>query len=135
MLLPAAISLLSEGDIVCEPNWSFRRHLNPRLCSKSPPRTSNADFLFFLRKHLHASFYGTDMCDDNALDMLEYKGHEGALMSNTFFYYTVKYKTITKLLFTNVQNSRLYYIFFGYKQKRILCSEFTHSIQKYECLI
>lgn len=48
VLLPAAISLLSEGDIVCEPNWSFRRHLNPRLCSKSPPRTSNADFLFFL---------------------------------------------------------------------------------------
>lgn len=48
---------------------------------------------------------------------MEYKGHEGSLMSNTF-YYTVKYKTITKLLFTNVQNSRLYYIFFGYKQKK-----------------
>lgn len=72
VLLPAAISLLSEGDIVCEPNWSFRRHLNPCLCSKSPPRTSDADFFpsYFLGKQLHGSFYGNDMRDDNDLDKL-----------------------------------------------------------------
>lgn len=54
VLLPAAVSVLSEGDIVCEPNWSFRRHLNPRLCSKSLPRTSDADFFFLLYKKTFA---------------------------------------------------------------------------------
>lgn len=61
VLLPAAISLLSEGDIVCEPNWSFRRHLNPRLCSKSPPFTSYGDFssssaYFFFKKTIACQF-------------------------------------------------------------------------------
>lgn len=62
---------------MCEPNWSFRRHLNPRLCSKSPPFTSDDDFfflLFFLRKkQLHASFYGNDMCDDSDLEKLMWR--------------------------------------------------------------
>lgn len=63
VLLPAAISLLSEGDIVCEANGSFRRHLNPLLCYKSPC-TSIADVLGFvcsLRKSLHVNFYGIDV--------------------------------------------------------------------------
>lgn len=64
VLLPAAISLLSEGDIVCETNGSFRRHLNPLLCYKSP-RTSIAGvlgFVCFLRKSLHVNFYGGNVC-------------------------------------------------------------------------
>ena len=66
--------------------------------------------------------------------MLEvYKGHHCFIISNTF-YYNVKYKTITKcFLCTNVQNSRLYYIFLAINKKSLF--RVTHSIQKYECLI
>lgn len=39
-------------------------------------------------------------CNDKDLDMVEYKGHNGFCIANTFlFNCTVKYKTITKLFF------------------------------------
>lgn len=55
--------------------------------------------------------------NDNDVDMVqEYDRHYGFLTSNTF-YYTVKYKTITKHFYSQMYKIQDYITYFGYKQK------------------
>lgn len=114
---------------MCELTVSYRHHLNVLLHYTARETYNYSDaqensachslmrlVLFILRwEHV---FLFSSKWDDDADSVQEYDGRYGFLTSNTF-YYTVKYKTITKHFYSQMYKIQDYITYFGYKQKKI----------------